>query len=88
MAKYRLVSFKSCPWVQRAAIVLAEKGVAFERRDVDLANKPQWFLALSPLGKTPVLVADTTSATTAIATTVSESLAWKRPTPNCSKGTP
>jgi glutathione S-transferase len=32
-----------------------EKGTAFERRDVDLKNKPPWFLALSPLGKTPVL---------------------------------
>ncbi|MBO4211012.1 glutathione S-transferase family protein, partial [Micromonospora echinofusca] len=35
-----------------------EKGVAFERRDVDLAHKPDWFLRLSPLGKTPVLVVD------------------------------
>jgi glutathione S-transferase len=45
--------------VQRAAIVLAEKGVPFERRDVDLANKPDWFLEISPLGKTPVLLVDT-----------------------------
>lgn len=37
-------------------VVLAEKGVAFERRWVDLANKPGWFLAVSPLGKTPVLL--------------------------------
>jgi glutathione S-transferase len=50
-----LVSHALCPYVQRAAIVLAEKGVHFERRDIDLANKPDWFLALSPLGKTPVL---------------------------------
>jgi len=52
-----LVSHYLCPYVQRAAIVLAEKGVAFERRYVDLANKPDWFLAISPLGKTPVLLA-------------------------------
>jgi glutathione S-transferase len=44
-----------CPYVQRAAIALAEKGVLFERVFVDLADKPAWFLALSPLGKTPVL---------------------------------
>src|SRR5690349_5743280 len=50
-----LVSHALCPYVQRAAIVLAEKGVAFERRDIDLARKPAWFLAISPLGKTPVL---------------------------------
>ncbi len=50
-----LVSHALCPYVQRAAIVLAEKGVPFERRDIDLADKPGWFLALSPLGKTPLL---------------------------------
>jgi glutathione S-transferase len=52
-----LVSHALCPYVQRAAIVLAEKNVAFERRDIDLSAKPQWFLAVSPLGKTPVLLA-------------------------------
>src|SRR5579859_88550 len=56
-----LVSHALCPYVQRAAIVLAEKGVAFTRRDVDLANKPDWFLAVSPLGKTPVLMVDDVS---------------------------
>ena len=35
-----------------------EKDVPFDRRDIDLANKPDWFLALSPLGKTPVLVVE------------------------------
>ena len=51
-----LVSHALCPYVQRAAIVLAEKGVPFERRDIDLAAKPDWFLKVSPLGKTPVLL--------------------------------
>nr|HET7859146.1 glutathione S-transferase family protein [Caldimonas sp.] len=51
-----LVSHALCPYVQRAAIVLAEKGTAFERRWVDLADKPAWFKAVSPLGKTPVLL--------------------------------
>jgi glutathione S-transferase len=53
-----LVSHALCPYVQRAAIVLAEKGAAFERRDLDLAAKPQWFVDISPLGKTPVLLVD------------------------------
>lgn len=52
----QLVSHRLCPYVQRAAIVLQEKGVAFERVDIDLANKPDWFLKISPLGKTPVLL--------------------------------
>jgi glutathione S-transferase len=51
-----LVSHPLCPYVQRAAIVLLEKEIPFERRDVDLARKPDWFLKLSPLGKTPVLL--------------------------------
>jgi glutathione S-transferase len=51
----QLISHKLCPYVQRAVIALTEKGVPFERRDIDLADKPGWFLALSPLGKTPVL---------------------------------
>ena len=50
-----LVSHHLCPYVQRAAISLAEKAVPFERIHVDLADKPPWFLDLSPLGKTPVL---------------------------------
>lgn len=50
-----LISHPLCPFVQRAAILLLEKGVAFERIDVDLSAKPDWFLALSPTGKVPVL---------------------------------
>ena len=56
--KLTLVSHPLCPYVQRAAIVLAEKGMRFERIDIDLANKPDWFLKVSPLGKTPVLLVD------------------------------
>lgn len=51
-----LVSHALCPYVQRVAIVLTEKALPFERRDIDLANKPEWFLKISPLGKTPVLL--------------------------------
>jgi glutathione S-transferase len=54
-APLKLISHKLCPYVQRAVIALTEKGVGFERIDIDLASKPDWFLAISPLGKTPVL---------------------------------
>jgi len=43
-APLRLISHKLCPYVQRAVIALAEKDVTFERIDVDLADKPDWFL--------------------------------------------
>jgi glutathione S-transferase len=60
-APLKLISHKLCPYVQRAVIALTEKGVPFERIDIDLANKPDWFLKLSPLGKTPVLVVGDTA---------------------------
>jgi glutathione S-transferase len=55
MAGLTLVSYDLCPYVQRAAIALAEKGVGFRRVDVDLSDKPEWFRAISPLGKVPLL---------------------------------
>jgi glutathione S-transferase len=60
MTKYLLVSFKTCPWVQRAAIVLREKNVAFEFRHIEPDNRPDWFLAISPHKKVPVLRVDDT----------------------------
>lgn len=58
-APLKLISHKLCPYVQRAVIALKEKDVPFERIEIDLANKPDWFLKLSPLGKVPVLVVTT-----------------------------
>lgn len=53
-----LVSHPLCPYVHRATAMLLEKGVPFETRYTDLKVKPDWFLAISPRGKVPVLVAD------------------------------
>ncbi|HSW25528.1 MAG TPA: glutathione S-transferase family protein [Burkholderiaceae bacterium] len=50
-----LVSHELCPFVQRAEIVLREKGVPFARTVVDLDNRPQWFRDISPLGKVPLM---------------------------------
>jgi glutathione S-transferase len=58
MAKYLLVSFKTCPWVQRAAIVLREKKIDFEFRHIESNNRPDWFIAISPHRKVPVLRID------------------------------
>jgi len=55
LAALTLVSHNLCPYVQRAAIALAEKRVAFARVYVDLSDKPDWFCAVSPLGKVPLL---------------------------------
>jgi glutathione S-transferase len=50
-----LVSHVLCPYVQRAVIALHEKGVPFQRIDIDLENKPDWFSKISPTGRTPLL---------------------------------
>lgn len=50
-----LISFKVCPFVQRSAITLNEKQVEFKTTYVDLQSLPDWFPAISPLGKVPVL---------------------------------
>src|SRR6185312_7412487 len=65
-AALKLISHKLCPYVQRAVIALKEKGVPFERIDIDLADKPDWFLKLSPLGKVPVLLVQTEQGETAL----------------------
>lgn len=53
-----LISFKTCPFVQRAVITLKHKGIEFDVTYIDLADPPDWFLELSPLKKVPVLKVD------------------------------
>ena len=52
---FKLVSFKTCPWVQRAAIALREKNIDYDIEYIDRNNRPDWFLAISPHSKVPVL---------------------------------
>ena len=66
MERLTLVSHNLCPYVQRAAIALVEKRVAFDRVNVDLSDKPEWFLAISPLGKVPLLRVNNKGAETVI----------------------
>jgi glutathione S-transferase len=54
----KLVSFDLCPYVERSRIVLFEKSVPHEVELIDLLDKPAWFLAISPMGRVPVLVVD------------------------------
>lgn len=56
--KLKLISFDLCPYVQRARIVLNEKNIPYDIEFIDLKNKPQWFLEISPTGKVPVLLVD------------------------------
>lgn len=56
--RLKLVSFDTCPYVERSRIVLFEKGVPHDLELIDLQNKPAWFLAVSPMGRVPVLLVD------------------------------
>jgi glutathione S-transferase len=58
MTHYMMVSFKTCPWVQRSAILMREKNAPFEFRHIESDNRPDWFLAISPHKKVPVLQID------------------------------
>lgn len=53
--KPELISFALCPFVQRSVIVLLEKEAEFDITYIDLANPPEWFSEVSPMGKVPVL---------------------------------
>jgi len=53
-----LVSFKICPFVQRAVATLRYKQTAFKLTHIDLSDPPHWFKAISPFGKVPLLKVD------------------------------
>ncbi len=54
----KLVSFKLCPYVQRAVITLEEKGVGYELEYIELDDPPAWFKQCSPFGQVPLLLID------------------------------
>ena len=53
-----LISFKICPFVQRAVITLLRKHIPHTLTYIDLASPPEWFKQISPFGKVPILKID------------------------------
>jgi len=51
-----LYSGTSCPFSQRCRIVLHEKGMDFEVKDVDLSEKSDEIAAMNPYNRVPILV--------------------------------
>ncbi len=51
-----LYSGTTCPFSQRCRLVLFEKGMDFEIRDVDLFNKPEDISVMNPYAQVPILV--------------------------------
>ena len=54
----KIVSFKICPFVQRVTALLEAKDVAYDIEFINLSDKPQWFLEISPTGQVPILITE------------------------------
>ena len=50
----KLYDAPACPFCARVRIALAEKGLAFDRVEINLRNRPSWLRDLNPAGKVPV----------------------------------
>lgn len=55
MTKVEIFSAEVCPFAQRTRIALLEKDVSHSLQEIDLSAKPDWFLAISPYAKVPVV---------------------------------
>uniref|UniRef100_A0A672J9J0 Glutathione S-transferase omega n=1 Tax=Salarias fasciatus TaxID=181472 RepID=A0A672J9J0_SALFA len=51
----RIYSMRFCPFAQRARLVLNAKGIKHEIVNINLRDKPDWFLEKNPLGLVPTL---------------------------------
>jgi glutathione S-transferase len=55
MPEIELFSARFSPFAQRVRLALLEKGIEFWHTEIDLADKPEWFLVISPRGEVPVI---------------------------------
>ncbi|WP_050932908.1 glutathione S-transferase family protein, partial [Vibrio harveyi] len=58
----KVISFKICPFVQRVTAALEAKQIPYEIEYINLKDKPQWFLEISPNGQVPVMVTESGTA--------------------------
>jgi glutathione S-transferase len=78
---------KGSPFVRKALVTLTEKGLAWDIEEVNVFDPPDWFVALSPAKRIPVL-RDRSIASEGIAGTLADSsaicayLERKYPTPS------
>lgn len=54
----KIISFKICPFVQRVTALLEIKNIPYKLEYINLRNKPQWFLDISPTGQVPALITE------------------------------
>lgn len=53
--KLKLVGSKFSPFCHRVEMVLLEKNIPYEKEDIVISDKPEWFKKEAPLGKVPLL---------------------------------
>ena len=56
--KLELISFKLCPFAQRAIILLNTQKIDFEITYINPMDPPDWFKEISPTGQVPLLKVD------------------------------
>ena len=56
--KLELISFKLCPFVQRAIIILKKQKIDYDITFINPMDPPDWFKVISPTGQVPLLKAD------------------------------
>ncbi|MGR8950192.1 MAG: glutathione S-transferase family protein [Gammaproteobacteria bacterium] len=58
MSTLALYTAEVCPYAQRTRMVLGEKQVVYDAIEIDLDDKPDWFVAMTPGQRVPVLKHD------------------------------
>ncbi len=56
--KLELISFKLCPFVQRAVIILKKQNIDYDITFINPMDPPDWFKEISPTGQVPLLKVD------------------------------
>lgn len=53
--RLRFYSMRFCPYAQRVQLALFAKGIPHHTININLTDKPEWFLDMNPSGKIPAL---------------------------------
>ena len=56
--KIKLITSKFSPYGNRVEMALIEKNIPYEKKYIELSNKPDYFVKDAPLGKVPLLYVD------------------------------